>query len=529
MKPSPSAPNIHRPHSPHSNRHSFTRHADPSNISTSGTVSSLSKLSTPPPSAGFMSHLTHILPRHTQLHVRIQIHRIASVPLVSGDFACKWKLKGVQNMNGRGLLHKKHHHSHTSRPSSRAGKEVDQAIPSLVIEDGHDMAPVTAINHSGPSSVELKHPSVSNLLRPEFPASPRPSSSSGDSFPFSITPLVHGRHPNDALDSESRENVAQTGVGEEPFTSDSRGQTAFEALRDDHSVRWEYVINAVVRIPISRSTSPEQNDDSGNLAPCPLRLTVIQDPKNMPNNPRLGVAYLDVSEYAALTQAGEGRNQVMQRFLLSESKINATLQVTISLSYHSGSTAFICPPLPRSEILAGISGFGFGELGGDEVYQTRPRALSIFDTIVPHGNGGTSPVAYSSNSSVSLPPSGHDPPSLFAPLGRQQVDTVLMPYMSPQDTELLIDAIFNPVPVPTEDNSPRVKPFVIHVPADHMDGVEDGEVDDIQSMFTTTSATTLSESPSGTGTGSNASGPRTPQKGSWWRRRHSHCAASSVR
>ncbi|KAL1737723.1 hypothetical protein HDZ31DRAFT_70866, partial [Schizophyllum fasciatum] len=83
---------------------------------------------------GLRAHLNHLLPRHTQLHVNVQIHQLSSVPLVSGEFACRWKLKGVQsNPAGKGLLKKPHpdgkhgHHSQRSRSKSRPPQEKGKA------------------------------------------------------------------------------------------------------------------------------------------------------------------------------------------------------------------------------------------------------------------------------------------------------------------------------------------------------------------------------------------------------------------
>ena len=48
------------------------------------------------------------------------------------------------------------------------------------------------------------------------------------------------------------------------------------------------------------------------------------------------------------------------------------------MTYFGGSRAFLCPPLPKGEILSGISSFGLGELGGDDVFRTRPDTSSLF-------------------------------------------------------------------------------------------------------------------------------------------------------
>jgi hypothetical protein len=63
-----------------------------------------------------------------------------------------------------------------------------------------------------------------------------------------------------------------------------------------------------------------------NLQPSPLKLVVMQrvvpdDPGSVPQNPRLGAVSINLAEYV-------GKGKVERRFLLKESKVNATLKVS---------------------------------------------------------------------------------------------------------------------------------------------------------------------------------------------------------
>ncbi|KAL1732929.1 hypothetical protein EV714DRAFT_235137 [Schizophyllum commune] len=329
---------------------------------------------------GFRAHLNHLLPRHTQLHVNVQIHQLSSVPLVSGEFACRWKLKGVQsNPAGKGLLKKPHghHHGHRSRSKSR---------PPQDRGGDHELAPSSDnASISGRSSSSLRSPGIPSVV---VHSDERPSTSSSPlASPTPSAPLSPPASPESAPSlSVSDASTADERDGE--YVTGTRGQTPFKSLREDHSVRWEQAINAVVKIPITRPPQGAHDADNfapyaapaggsseepGILEPCPLKLVVIQDPKNAPTNPRLGAVYLDLSEYASLTRDEKGGHKLTRRYLLSESKVNATLQITITMTYFGGSRAFLCPPLPKGEILSGISSFAL-----DDVFRTRPDTSSLF-------------------------------------------------------------------------------------------------------------------------------------------------------
>lgn len=126
---------------------------------------------------------------------------------------------------------------------------------------------------------------------------------------------------------------------------------------------WQHTLSTTLRFDIQRDTL--------GLLPNPLKLVVMQrvipdDPDGNPSNPRLGAVYLNLAEYV-------GQGSVERRYLLRESKTNATLKLTIELEHIGGETQYIPPPLPKGEILTGIAGF----LEND-AYRKRPRELDLY-------------------------------------------------------------------------------------------------------------------------------------------------------
>lgn len=70
-----------------------------------------------------------------------------------------------------------------------------------------------------------------------------------------------------------------------------------------------------------------------NLLPSPLKLVVMQrmdggDAGSVPQNPKLGEVSLNLAEYV-------GKGKVERRFLLKESRVNATLKVRFLFHFQS--------------------------------------------------------------------------------------------------------------------------------------------------------------------------------------------------
>ncbi|CAK5278110.1 unnamed protein product [Mycena citricolor] len=293
--------------------------------------------------------LGQLIPRHALFQVRIIIHQLASVPLVSGEFGVRWRFKNIRKLKGHETV-------------------------GLEQEVHGDEESFGSGDSAGPSTEDAKYT------------------------------------------SESYETQTST-----------RGQTPWLALRD-HSVTWEQSLSTVVQMSIDR--------ERHQLLPHPFKLAVLQrvivgDP-DAPKNPCLGVLELNLAEYSDsnLASPGEMKGTVTRRYLLRESKTNATLRLSVHVEPVGSPPFFTAPPLPRGEILAGLSSLLSTQ---DDVFRTRPRALNLY-----------APIHHTSQTI------------------RPTFDIRALPdARSPLSTAALIEALFNPVPVRDEH---LVTPFTRLVP-----------------------------------------------------------------
>ncbi|KAJ7243611.1 N-terminal C2 in EEIG1 and EHBP1 proteins-domain-containing protein [Mycena haematopus] len=258
-----------------------------------------------PRSLTLRAQLLHLVPRHALFQVTIQIHQLASVPLVRGEFSVKWKWKNTRRVKGKGK----------------------ERAPEVQDGDGD-----------------------------------------GD---------------EDSFGSAEDAQAYPAGADDLPDASTTRGQTPFLPLHE-HSVVWDHPLSAVVQMSIDRDTQ--------RLLPHPFTLKVVQrvvsgDP-DAPANPRLGTVELDLAEYTDSVPADNinvpRKGTVTRRYLLNDSKTNATLRLSIRvepiLSPSSSPTPFVAPPLPHSEILAGVGAATFLSTRAD-MYRTRPHALDLYPPV----------------------------------------------------------------------------------------------------------------------------------------------------
>lgn len=97
----------------------------------------------------------------------------------------------------------------------------------------------------------------------------------------------------------------------------SRSSTLFHPLKD-HSVCWNHHLSTPIRLDLDRLT--------GHVSPSPLKLSVIHRPSDPHHHVHpLGALHLNLSAYV-------GQGPVQRRYLLRDSKTNATLKV-LSFSF----------------------------------------------------------------------------------------------------------------------------------------------------------------------------------------------------
>ncbi|KAJ7111497.1 N-terminal C2 in EEIG1 and EHBP1 proteins-domain-containing protein [Mycena epipterygia] len=234
----------------------------------------------------------------------------------------------------------------------------------------------------------------------------------GDSFGSADTSAEEPQTLGVPSHDQSASSSSVFSADEPQESASTRGQTPWLPLRD-HSVSWEQSLSAVVQMSIDRGTH--------RLLPHPFKLTVLQrviarDP-DAPQNPQLGIVELDLAEYAdSFPSSSPSKDIVTRRYLLCNSKTNATLRLSIRVEPEGTPPPFVAPPLPNGEILAGVSSLLSTHA---EVYRTRPRALDLYAP-VPESDKNLKPA----------------------------FDVRALPRAyGPRPTESLIEALFNPVPV----------------------------------------------------------------------------------
>ncbi|KAJ3918585.1 hypothetical protein F5877DRAFT_42281 [Lentinula edodes] len=370
-----------------------------------------------PPTHGLRAQLHNLLPRHSLFHAHIHIHQISSVPLVHGEFAARWKFKNVQSQTG--LLKR-------VKGKRRGSQKDEKGKAKEVVDEGDDSfgsGEAAADRHSSSSNsivddqnVNIPAVVVSGYMSPTAaqPKSPYQELLNPPRADFSRT--------SSALTSSNSAPPTPSTAGVESY-SNTRGMTPFYKLKD-HAVVWDHDLDVIIKMDIDRETS--------ELLPNEFKLVVMQrvipgDP-DAPRNPRLGALYLDLSEYA-----GVGK-EVTRTYLLRDTKMNATVKLTIYLEHSGGDTNYIAPLLPKAEIFNGVA-----DLLDDDVYITRPRALDLWDFYIDEDDSDIEESRYEVPFDVSRLPLAY----------------------GPKTTEMLIEAIFNPVRVTHHDL--KGNPFTYYV------------------------------------------------------------------
>ncbi|CAE6501291.1 unnamed protein product [Rhizoctonia solani] len=394
-----------------------------------------------PPHFGLRAQLRSYFARHATFSVQINIHELTNVPLVSGDFACRWRVKGAQALPSvirRDSTSAKSVRSDggsasgsgsSSREKARAAKDAE--IEFQVVPPSPPMNPtargsvstIPSLNSGRSTPSDSDKPISSVLLQPD---------DSGSLDHSDMEDVLRG-----TISSITSSHVNVVGPG--------RGRTPTVAIAD-HTVRWDELVEMAVPMGIAKETK--------GLMPADLKLTVEHVPQsNELVKPRaaLGVVRLNLAEYA-------GKGPVTRRYLLRESKTNATLKLTIEVKWLSGEREYVAPQLQKAQIMEGVAG------------------LMSHDRILPSGmRTPTRLVPSPTQSSTSLTPST-GPDLLTAPglnrgraasLSRTPTLSHSLSHsrsVSPQPTartEQIIEALFNPVPT----TNPNPSPFAYYAPA----------------------------------------------------------------
>ncbi|KAH9934553.1 N-terminal C2 in EEIG1 and EHBP1 proteins-domain-containing protein [Epithele typhae] len=379
-----------------------------SNTTASTSSSGASSAAPNPTPHGFRTQLGHLLPRHALFQVHVYIDQLSNVPLIAGEFGARWKFKNVQS--GSGVLQKMK--GARSSSGKGKGKGKGKAVESETSSTG-------GADDGGPDEAHsMGSDSAHNATEDDhYVDSPRSPREFDDARALDL--LHPPGFPTPVINSSDNPSSHSA-----PLQKEARGMTPWADLHS-YTVKWGHSVNAVVQLDVHRET--------GDLLPSELKLVVMQrvihgDP-NAPQQPRLGAVYLNLAEYA---DAGP----ITRRYLLRQSKTNATLKLTIELEHIGGEKHYKPPPLRKGEILASVSGI----LSNNGLFSTRfARELDLYV-------GADKP-----EQAESFPYADR--------AGHVQVDRLAESF-GLRTTEHLIEALFNPLP----SDEPAQTPFTYYAP-----------------------------------------------------------------
>ncbi|KAL7266598.1 hypothetical protein RUND412_010853 [Rhizina undulata] len=118
------------------------------------------------------------------------------------------------------------------------------------------------------------------------------------------------------------------------------GRTTKENIKD-HKVSWQYShVCQNLRMTVGRD---------GMLQDLLIYFEINQEYSGARERIMLGTVSLNLAEYASVKKE-------TRRYLMQESKINSTLQVTIALTQTGGDTNYVAPMLRGAQVFSGIAG-----------------------------------------------------------------------------------------------------------------------------------------------------------------------------
>ncbi|EEP77188.1 predicted protein [Uncinocarpus reesii 1704] len=124
------------------------------------------------------------------------------------------------------------------------------------------------------------------------------------------------------------------------------GETAKVQLQA-HRATWGYEKGLTVRLMVDRNQM---------LQDCAIHFDIFQEfsPNNRSDRSLLGNIDLNLAEYV---DEGDTEEGVVRRYLMQNSKINATVKIGIMMHQIEGESNFTAPPLKPATVFSGIAGF----------------------------------------------------------------------------------------------------------------------------------------------------------------------------
>lgn len=144
-------------------------------------------------------------------------------------------------------------------------------------------------------------------------------------------------------------------------SADHRGRTDKSRITE-HRANFDYAKTLPVRLTI---------DKNSYLQPCDIYFEILQEfDSARGGRVHLGNVKLNLAEFTGDTGAEreieEGEEgTVTRRYLMQDSKVNATLKIGIAMRQIEGDRDFIAPPLRSAMVIGGIAGIVSAEAGGE--------------------------------------------------------------------------------------------------------------------------------------------------------------------
>lgn len=115
-------------------------------------------------------------------------------------------------------------------------------------------------------------------------------------------------------------------------------------------------------------------DKSAQLQQCEIHFEIIQEYNELKGGRvHLGNVKLNLAEYTRMPEAflddsqdGAEDGMITRRYLMQDSKVNATLKIGIAMKQIEGDTNFFAPPLKSAMVVGGIAGVINAEADGTD-------------------------------------------------------------------------------------------------------------------------------------------------------------------
>lgn len=137
-------------------------------------------------------------------------------------------------------------------------------------------------------------------------------------------------------------------------SADHRGKTDRSPI-SEHRAAFDFTKELSIRLTIDKNLS---------LQPCEIHFEILQEYHEGVRGGRvhLGNVTLNLAEYTTANETNaddepEGENgMITRRYLMQDSKVNATLKIGIGMKQVDGDTNFIAPALRSAMVVGGIAG-----------------------------------------------------------------------------------------------------------------------------------------------------------------------------